>query len=74
MKSRSVTCNFVHFSFSGIVRTVPPFSRPLLLSVAAEMLVNKTKKDDESVHSFVSRRLGKEVRRTVNKPPTQSLQ
>ncbi|XP_039905898.1 protoporphyrinogen oxidase-like [Simochromis diagramma] len=46
---------------SGIVRTVPPFSRPLLLSVAAEILVNKTKNDDESVHSFVSRRLGKEL-------------
>uniref|UniRef100_A0A668UBP0 Protoporphyrinogen oxidase n=1 Tax=Oreochromis aureus TaxID=47969 RepID=A0A668UBP0_OREAU len=46
---------------SGIVRTVPPFSRPLLLSIAAEILVNKTKNDDESVHSFVSRRLGKEL-------------
>ncbi|XP_024659937.1 protoporphyrinogen oxidase isoform X2 [Maylandia zebra] len=46
---------------SGIVRTVPPFSQPLLLSVAAEILVNKTKNDDESVHSFVSRRLGKEL-------------
>ncbi|XP_030580522.1 protoporphyrinogen oxidase isoform X2 [Archocentrus centrarchus] len=46
---------------SGLVRTVPPFSRPLLLSIAAEMLVNKSTVEDESVHSFVSRRLGKEL-------------
>ncbi|XP_056141895.1 protoporphyrinogen oxidase isoform X3 [Lampris incognitus] len=46
---------------SGAIRTVPPFSRPLLLSAAMEMLVKKSKKDDESVYSFVSRRLGKEL-------------
>ncbi|XP_049439140.1 protoporphyrinogen oxidase isoform X1 [Epinephelus fuscoguttatus] len=46
---------------SGLLRTVPPFSRPLLLSVALEILVKKGKEDDESVHSFVSRRLGKEL-------------
>ncbi|XP_008296953.1 protoporphyrinogen oxidase [Stegastes partitus] len=46
---------------SGLVRTVPPFSRPILLSVASEILVKKGKEDDESIHSFVSRRLGKEL-------------
>ncbi|XP_072251109.1 protoporphyrinogen oxidase [Leuresthes tenuis] len=46
---------------SGLLRTVPPFSRPLLFSVATEILVKKGKEDDESIHSFVSRRLGKEL-------------
>lgn len=46
---------------SGLLRTVPPFSSPLLLSVAMEILVKKGKEDDESIHSFVSRRLGKEL-------------
>uniref|UniRef100_A0A3P8SW87 Protoporphyrinogen oxidase n=1 Tax=Amphiprion percula TaxID=161767 RepID=A0A3P8SW87_AMPPE len=46
---------------SELLRTVPPFSRPLLLSVASELLVTKSKEDDESIHSFVSRRLGKEL-------------
>ncbi|KAF3691432.1 Protoporphyrinogen oxidase [Channa argus] len=46
---------------SGLLRTVPPFSRPLLMSIASEILVKKGTEDDESVHSFVSRRLGKEL-------------
>ncbi|XP_038566258.1 protoporphyrinogen oxidase isoform X2 [Micropterus salmoides] len=46
---------------SGLLRTVPPFSRPLLLSVAMEILRKKSKEEDESIHSFVSRRLGKEL-------------
>ncbi|KAM7420084.1 hypothetical protein PAMA_014677 [Pampus argenteus] len=46
---------------SGLWRTVPPFSRPILLSVAGEMLVKKGQDEDESIHSFVSRRLGKEL-------------
>uniref|UniRef100_A0A667YEP0 Protoporphyrinogen oxidase n=1 Tax=Myripristis murdjan TaxID=586833 RepID=A0A667YEP0_9TELE len=45
----------------GVVWTVPPFSRPLLLSIAKEILVKKGTEEDESVHSFVSRRLGKEL-------------
>lgn len=54
-------CACLYLSFSGLLRTVPPFSRPLLLSVAKEILVKRGKEDDESIHSFVSRRLGKEV-------------
>ncbi|XP_029360863.1 protoporphyrinogen oxidase isoform X1 [Echeneis naucrates] len=46
---------------SGLLRTVPPFSRPILWSVGMEILVKKSKEDDESIHSFVSRRLGKEL-------------
>lgn len=45
----------------GMMRTVPPFSRPLLQSVLKEILVSRGTEDDESVHSFVSRRLGSEL-------------
>ncbi|XP_034552961.1 protoporphyrinogen oxidase isoform X2 [Notolabrus celidotus] len=45
----------------GLVQTVPPFSRPLLLSVAMEILRKRGKEEDESIHSFVSRRLGNEL-------------
>lgn len=54
-------CLSVCLSLSGLLRTFPPFSRPLLLDIAMEILVKKGKKDDESIHSFFSRRLGKEV-------------
>ena len=46
---------------SGVVRTIPPFSRPIMLSVLKEVLVSKSTQEDESVHTFVSRRLGSEV-------------
>ncbi|XP_060718347.1 protoporphyrinogen oxidase [Tachysurus vachellii] len=48
-------------SLSGVVRTVPPFSSPIILSVMKEVLVKKGKEEDESVHSFVSRRFGSEL-------------
>ncbi|KAJ8384459.1 hypothetical protein AAFF_G00204800 [Aldrovandia affinis] len=48
-------------SLSGVVRTVPPFSRPLILSVLKEMVVARGEEEDETVHSFVSRRLGAEL-------------
>lgn len=54
-------CSHFCFSLSGVVRTVTPFSHPLLLGIAKEVLVKKGQKDDESIHSFISRRLGKEV-------------
>ncbi|KAG7235485.1 hypothetical protein INR49_002620 [Caranx melampygus] len=47
--------------YLGVIRTVPPFSRPILWSVAMEILVKKGKMEDESIHSFVSRRLGNEL-------------
>ncbi|KAM3613712.1 uncharacterized protein V6R79_004039 [Siganus canaliculatus] len=46
---------------SGLLRTLPPFTRPLLLSVAMEVFVKKGKAEDESIHSFISRRLGAEL-------------
>ncbi|XP_016520925.1 protoporphyrinogen oxidase isoform X2 [Poecilia formosa] len=46
---------------SGILKTVAPFSRPLLFSLLTEILVKKGREEDESIHSFVSRRLGKEL-------------
>ncbi|XP_074538692.1 protoporphyrinogen oxidase [Halichoeres trimaculatus] len=46
---------------SGLVRTIPPFSRPLLLNVAMEIMRKRGKEEDESIHSFVSRRLGEEL-------------
>lgn len=46
---------------SGVVKTVPPFSSPIILSVMKEVLVRKGKEEDESVHSFMSRRFGSEV-------------
>lgn len=52
---------FVLLCFSGLVQTVAPFSRPLLLNIAKELLVKRGRNDDETIHSFFSRRLGKEV-------------
>ncbi|XP_043972170.1 protoporphyrinogen oxidase isoform X4 [Gambusia affinis] len=46
---------------SGILKTVAPFSRPLLFSLLTEIFVKKGREEDESIHSFVSRRLGKEL-------------
>lgn len=46
---------------SGLLRTVPPFSRPLILNMAAELLVRRGEEEDESIHSFVTRRLGQEL-------------
>lgn len=48
-------------SLSGVLKTVPPFSRPIIISVIKEVLVRKGKQEDESVHSFMSRRFGSEL-------------
>ncbi|XP_052000173.1 protoporphyrinogen oxidase [Xyrauchen texanus] len=45
----------------GVLRTIPPFSHPIVQSVLKEMLISKGKEQDESVHGFVSRRLGSEL-------------
>ncbi|KAA0702801.1 Protoporphyrinogen oxidase [Triplophysa tibetana] len=47
--------------FGGVLRTISPFSRPIIHSVLREMLVSKGKDEDESVHAFVSRRLSPEL-------------
>lgn len=55
----------VLLSSSGVVRTIPPFSRPIIQSVLKEILIRKGTEEDESVHAFVSRRLGSEVRMSM---------
>ncbi|MBN3325723.1 PPOX oxidase, partial [Atractosteus spatula] len=45
----------------GVVRTVPPFSRPLAVSILKELLTRRGDQEDESIHGFVERRLGKEL-------------
>ncbi|XP_072317270.1 protoporphyrinogen oxidase [Eucyclogobius newberryi] len=46
---------------SGLLKTTPPFSRPLLPQLLKEVFVPKGKEDDESLHSFVSRRFSAEL-------------
>nr|XP_020483733.2 LOW QUALITY PROTEIN: protoporphyrinogen oxidase-like [Labrus bergylta] len=46
---------------SGLLRTAPPFSRPLVLSEMRDILSRRGKQEDETIHSFVSRRLGGEL-------------
>uniref|UniRef100_A0A8C5DA73 Protoporphyrinogen oxidase n=1 Tax=Gouania willdenowi TaxID=441366 RepID=A0A8C5DA73_GOUWI len=46
---------------SGLLQKVQPFSRPLMFSLVKEIMVKKSQEEDESVYSFVSRRLGKEL-------------
>ncbi|KAL2084479.1 hypothetical protein ACEWY4_019997 [Coilia grayii] len=48
-------------SLGGVIRTVPPFSQPILQSVLKEVLIRRGEEEDESVHAFVSRRLGSEL-------------
>ncbi|XP_056331999.1 protoporphyrinogen oxidase [Danio aesculapii] len=45
----------------GVLRTIPPFSRPIIQSVLKELVISKGTEEDESVHAFVSRRLGSEL-------------
>ncbi|KAL4657747.1 protoporphyrinogen oxidase [Arapaima gigas] len=45
----------------GLLRTVPPFSRPLLQSILKEIVVKRGTAEDETVHAFVARRLGVEL-------------
>lgn len=57
--------HLVLLSSSGVFRTIPPFSHPIIQSVLKEILISKGKEEDESVHAFVSRRLGSEVRTSI---------
>ncbi|XP_024059952.1 protoporphyrinogen oxidase isoform X2 [Terrapene carolina triunguis] len=45
----------------GVLRTVPPFTRPLLWSGLRELVAPRGTQPDETMHSFVSRRFGKEL-------------
>lgn len=46
---------------SGLLRTTPPFSRPLLPLLLREMFVSKSQQEDENLHAFVSRRFSSEL-------------
>ncbi|CAG5117159.1 unnamed protein product [Candidula unifasciata] len=48
-------------SVTSLFKKVPPFSEPLIKVLAAEPFHRRSKEPDETVHSFVSRRLGREV-------------
>nr|XP_006115262.1 protoporphyrinogen oxidase [Pelodiscus sinensis] len=45
----------------GVLRTVPPFTKPLLWSGLRELTVPRGTQPDETIHGFVSRRFGKEL-------------
>uniref|UniRef100_A0A8C0JAA4 Protoporphyrinogen oxidase n=1 Tax=Chelonoidis abingdonii TaxID=106734 RepID=A0A8C0JAA4_CHEAB len=45
----------------GVLRTVPPFTRPLLWSGLRELAAPRGTQPDETIHRFVSRRFGKEL-------------
>ncbi|GFN89196.1 hypothetical protein PoB_001570200 [Plakobranchus ocellatus] len=45
----------------GLFKTLPPFSKPLIKSVGLEPFHRRCKENDESIHSFVRRRLGQEM-------------
>lgn len=48
-------------SIGGVLRTIPPFSRPLFLCGLQDLTAPRGTKEDESVHDFFSRRFGKEL-------------
>lgn len=45
----------------GVLRTVPPFTRPLVWSGLRELVAPRGSKTDETIHEFVSRRFGQEL-------------
>uniref|UniRef100_A0A8C3SJP3 Protoporphyrinogen oxidase n=1 Tax=Chelydra serpentina TaxID=8475 RepID=A0A8C3SJP3_CHESE len=49
------------FVGSGVLRTVSPFTRPLFWSGLHELAAPRGTQPDETIHSFVSRRFGKEL-------------
>ncbi|KAM5129603.1 protoporphyrinogen oxidase isoform 1-T3 [Mantella aurantiaca] len=48
-------------SLGGVLRTIPPFSRPLFLCGLRDLTAPRASQDDESVHDFFTRRFGKEM-------------
>ncbi|KAK7090506.1 protoporphyrinogen oxidase-like [Littorina saxatilis] len=47
-------------SLGGVVKTIPPFSRPLMMNFLGEPFAKRNSAPDESIHSFIGRRLGTE--------------
>uniref|UniRef100_A0A6J0TZR5 Protoporphyrinogen oxidase n=2 Tax=Pogona vitticeps TaxID=103695 RepID=A0A6J0TZR5_9SAUR len=48
-------------SIGGLVRTVPPFSRPLIWCGLKELITSRGSEADENIHAFVQRRFGQEL-------------
>lgn len=48
-------------SLGGVLRTIPPFSRPLFLCGLQDLTAPRGSQEDESVHDFFTRRFGKEL-------------
>ncbi|KAE8588827.1 hypothetical protein XENTR_v10022762 [Xenopus tropicalis] len=48
-------------SIGGVLRTIPPFTRPLFLCGLRDLAAPRGSKEDESIYDFVSRRFGKEL-------------
>ncbi|XP_040268472.1 protoporphyrinogen oxidase [Bufo bufo] len=48
-------------SLGGVLRTIPPFTRPLFLCGLRDLTAPRGTTEDESVHDFFSRRFGKEL-------------
>ncbi|XP_053560461.1 protoporphyrinogen oxidase [Bombina bombina] len=48
-------------SLGGVLRTIPPFTEPLFLCGLRDFTAPRGSQEDESIHSFVTRRFGKEL-------------
>ncbi|XP_071970676.1 protoporphyrinogen oxidase isoform X2 [Engystomops pustulosus] len=48
-------------SIGGVLRTIPPFTRPLFLCGLRDLTAPRGTAEDETVHDFFSRRFGKEL-------------
>ncbi|XP_053670510.1 protoporphyrinogen oxidase [Anopheles nili] len=55
--------NLLPSSLGGILKTVPPFTKPLYFAAFRDLLAGRSKTllQDESMYSFVERRFGKEI-------------
>uniref|UniRef100_A0A182NCK9 Protoporphyrinogen oxidase n=1 Tax=Anopheles dirus TaxID=7168 RepID=A0A182NCK9_9DIPT len=55
--------NLLPNSLGGILKTVPPFTKPLYVAAFRDLLAGRSKiaLQDESMYSFVERRFGKEI-------------
>lgn len=55
--------NMLPSDLSGVVKTVPPFTKPLFFAGLKDLFGGKSRKklDDEAMYSFVERRFGKEI-------------
>uniref|UniRef100_A0A182R8D3 Protoporphyrinogen oxidase n=1 Tax=Anopheles funestus TaxID=62324 RepID=A0A182R8D3_ANOFN len=55
--------NLLPNSLGGLLKTVPPFTKPLYFAAFRDLLAGRSKTvlNDESMYSFVERRFGKEI-------------